>query len=327
MQKVKKRLLSWYYTEGRKGLPWRETHDAYAIYISEIMLQQTQVATVLARFYHPFLEKFPTMVSLAEAKEETVMKAWQGLGYYQRARNLHRTAQHCVAQHGGQLPDSEEALLALPGIGKNTARAILCFGHRQEVAIMEANIKRVLSRFYALEAPSDTLLWERADDFLHHGESFDHNQAMMDLGAMVCTKTNPDCANCPLNFTCLGKSDPEYYTPTISKKVPTKHFSILVHCKAPSPHQNGEIQLAMAPRSTRLLQGMHSFVMQPKENALPQDAVLLGHVQHAYSHFKVEGDVYISDAPAPEGFTYYPLTVAEAMPHSTLEEKIFRFIK
>ncbi|MBY0354265.1 MAG: hypothetical protein K2Q12_00885, partial [Rickettsiales bacterium] len=137
-------IHDWYAAHGRHSLPWRLTRDPYAIYVSEIMLQQTQVATVLTRFYHPFLARFPTLQSLADASQEEVLKAWEGLGYYSRARNLHQAAKICAPT----LPTTVEGLLELPGIGRNTAHAIAAFAYHQPVAVMEANVKRVLHRLH-----------------------------------------------------------------------------------------------------------------------------------------------------------------------------------
>src|SRR5262249_17261464 len=181
--------------------PWRNTRDAYHIYISEIMLQQTQVKTVLERFYMPFLKQFPTIEKLTNAPQKDVLKAWQGLGYYNRAINLHEATKQC--EHA--LPKTPEALAALPAIGKNTANAIPAFAYHPPGAVMEANVKRVLSRIFAMKTPDEKTLWEKAATLLDRNEPFDYNQAMMDLGSMVCTKRAPKCRECPASGICVGK--------------------------------------------------------------------------------------------------------------------------
>lgn len=213
------RLHRWYKKHGRLSLPWRNTRDPYHIYLSEIMLQQTQVATVLERYYHPFLKRFPTLKSLAAAPLKDVLKAWEGLGYYTRAGNLHKAALLSCKN----FPKDVEGLIALPGIGKNTAHAIAAFAYHQPVPVMEANVKRVLCRVFALKTPDDKILWEKADELLDRKNPFDYNQAMMDIGSYVCTKRAPKCSECPLNKLCLGQTNPLLYPePKQKKKVPLR---------------------------------------------------------------------------------------------------------
>lgn len=267
-------LLDWYHSHGRKNLPWRQDASPYHIYISEIMLQQTQVKTVLDRYYFPFLETFPTLQDIANAPIEKVLKAWEGLGYYTRARNLHKAALTC----SGKLPSTPEELLALSGIGQNTAHAILAFGHHQPYPLLEANIKRIIARLYALENPSEKELWQRAWDLLDTQYSFDYNQAMMDLGALVCTPKIPDCSHCPYTLTCRGKENPLLYpTPKIKKKVPTKKLYALV--------LKQEEKFGLIVRKEKLLGGLWGFTQRLEK---PKDAQEVGRVTHTYSHFKLE---------------------------------------
>ncbi|MCH2038591.1 MAG: hypothetical protein MK137_08385, partial [Rickettsiales bacterium] len=192
---------------GRLTLPWRNTLDPYHIYVSEVMLQQTQVKTVLDRFYHPFLTQFPSLEALAGAKIESVLKAWEGLGYYSRARNLHKAATLTAPA----LPDDFEALQTLPGIGKNTAAAICAFAFKQPIPVMEANLKRVLSRFFGYETAKDNDLWDAAYRLLNTSNPYDYNQAMMDIGSMVCLPKAPKCDLCPLQSECVGTHRPEQF--------------------------------------------------------------------------------------------------------------------
>jgi A/G-specific adenine glycosylase len=210
------RVIRWQRSHGRSGLPWQETRDPYRVWLSEIMLQQTQVATVLA-YYARFLERFPTVQALAAAPSEDVLALWSGLGYYARARNLHRCAQVVVAEHGGRFPSSAEMLAQLPGIGPSTAAAIAAFCFGERAAILDGNVKRVLSRVQAFEgdlssAASERELWAMARDLLPQGSAGpaladamgSYTQGLMDLGATVCTIRNPACESCPASTMCRG---------------------------------------------------------------------------------------------------------------------------
>lgn len=205
-----RRLQVWYAKNGRE-LPWRETGDPYAITVSEFMLQQTQVATVIP-FYKRWLERFPDFASLARAAESEVLHAWQGLGYYARARNLHAAAKIIVARHRGLLPGDAERIRALPGFGRYTANAVASFAFNQSVPIVEANIARLLARLLDLKIPIDTSegrkqIWNFASDLLPGAEAAAHNSALMDLGALVCITRQPKCHLCPVRKFCRA-TDP-----------------------------------------------------------------------------------------------------------------------
>jgi len=302
----------WYKINGRHDLPWRNTDDPYPIYLSEIMLQQTQVKTVLERFYFPFLETFPTLKSVADAPLEAVLKQWQGLGYYTRARNLHAAARAC----GGKLPENAAGLAELPGIGQTTAHAVAAFAYREPVPIMDANVKRILCRFFALKTPTPKTLWEKADALLNTNDPYHYNQAMMDIGATVCTPKLPDCSACPLNSACKGQKNPSAYpTPKAAKKVPHRHHAALI------PIQNGKIGLIR--RTTRLLHGMWGFIQQEK---LPEVGRPVGRASHAYSHFKLTLDAYVVEEEAKcDG--WFTLEEIEKLPLSKIDEKILALYK
>jgi len=211
------RVVAWQQQHGRHGLPWQNTRDPYRVWLSEVMLQQTQVATVLA-YYTRFLERFPDVAALAAAAEGDVLALWSGLGYYSRARNLHRCAQVVVAQHGGQFPDSSAALAELPGIGRSTAAAIsaFCFGER--AAILDGNVKRVLTRALGFDgdlaqATQERLLWQHAEALLPEQQVDVYTQGLMDLGATVCATRRPSCPRCPLAADCvaLAQGAPERF--------------------------------------------------------------------------------------------------------------------
>ncbi len=214
MTQAQNSLLKWYEKHGRHELPWRNTDDMYHIYVSEIMLQQTQVKRVMEEYYPQFLAKFPTLKSLANAKEEEVLAAWSGLGYYSRARNLHATAKLCP----DHLPRTLEELIKLPGIGRYTASAICSFALHQKVGVVDTNIARVIKRFFAHYKQSDETIWQSAEAFVNSKYPTLHNQALMDLGSLICLPTNPKCEECPLtlipkgHFACKAKDTPEFYT-------------------------------------------------------------------------------------------------------------------
>lgn len=202
---MRRALLRWYDAHAR-DLPWRRTRDPYAIWISEVMLQQTRVETVL-RYYERFLARFPDPATLARAPEDEVLAAWSGLGYYRRARMLHRGAQHLVAHHGGQVPRDRAARLAMPGVGRYTAGAIGSIAFDLPEPIVDGNVARVLARVHALETPLDAretidALWERATALAETTRPGALNQALMELGAIVCTPTTPRCDDCPIRARC-----------------------------------------------------------------------------------------------------------------------------
>ncbi len=319
-----KQLHNWYRTYGRKDLPWRNTNDAYAIYVSEIMLQQTQVATVLARYYHPFLKRFPTLKALAAAKQNEVLSAWQGLGYYNRAINLQKAAQAT----GGTLPHDVDALVQLPGIGRNTAHAIAAFAYQQPVAVMEANVKRVLCRIFALKNPSPDVLWEKAAQLLDTKNPFDYNQAMMDIGATVCARRSPACTQCPASTICAGKSSPESYPAAAKrKKPPVRRKHIVVF-------SNRSGQYFCRPREGKFLNGLYHFT----ETAVDSKSVVfsgkpyklasaraIGHIRQQYSHFTLEAKVHMIET-SHNGKDWYSLRQLKTLPFSMAEQKILRLI-
>lgn len=202
-------LIAWQRTHGRHDLPWQRTSDPYRVWLSEIMLQQTQVSTVLA-YYQRFLQRFPDVKALAAASQDEVLALWSGLGYYSRARNLHACARAVVAQHEGQFPKTAEVLEKLPGIGRSTAAAIasFCFGER--VAILDGNVKRVLTRFLAFDkdlavARHERELWDAATELLPHGDMPAYTQGIMDLGATICLPRSPQCLLCPVQAECAAR--------------------------------------------------------------------------------------------------------------------------
>jgi A/G-specific adenine glycosylase len=201
-------LLPWFDGEGRHDLPWQRDPTPYRVWVSEVMLQQTQVETV-KRYFDRFIARFPDVAALAAAPQDEVMRHWSGLGYYARARNLHRAAQAVVAGHGGELPATLDALVALPGIGRSTAGAILALSCGERHPILDGNVKRVLARFFAAEEPPDSAaglkaLWLLAEAATPASRVAAYTQAIMDLGATLCTRANPACGRCPLAGGCAA---------------------------------------------------------------------------------------------------------------------------
>ena len=201
-------LIEWQQQHGRHGLPWQHTRDPYRVWLSEIMLQQTQVTTVLA-YYDRFLQRFPDVAALAAASQDEVLALWSGLGYYSRARNLHRCAQAVVAQHGGQFPRSSEQLQSLPGIGRSTAAAVAAFCFGERVAILDGNVKRVLTRVLGFDgdlavAAQERALWSQATALLPEQGIEPYTQGLMDLGATLCSARAPQCRLCPVREVCVA---------------------------------------------------------------------------------------------------------------------------
>ena len=300
-------LLTWYAQQGR-DLPWRQTRDPYAIWISEIMLQQTQVKTVLP-YYDRWLQRFPTVTALAQADQQTVLKAWEGLGYYARARNLHRAAQAIVANRDGQFPKTFDAAVALPGIGRTTAGGILSAAFNQPVAILDGNVKRVLARLIALRTPPRKALdklWALSETLLPTDYPRDFNQALMDLGATLCTRHRPACLLCPWQSACAA------YNQNVQLEIP------MTEARAPLPHKqigvgvvwNEQGQILIDRRLQEgLLGGLWEFPggkIEPGETVedcirreLQEELAIevevgnrLMTINHTYTHFKVTLNVF-----------------------------------
>ena len=200
------RLLAWWDRHGRKDLPWQHRRTPYRVWVSEIMLQQTQVSTVVP-YFERWMQRFPEIAQLAESPLDDVLTLWAGLGYYARARNLHRAAQICLQQYSGALPGSSEELGALPGIGRSTANAIISQATDQPAAVLDGNVRRVLARHAMVagwpgSSAVQNILWQEAETRLPDHRGADYTQAVMDLGAMVCTRVSPDCGHCPVRADC-----------------------------------------------------------------------------------------------------------------------------
>jgi len=264
------KVLEWYDQHGRTHLPWQQNVTPYRVWVSEIMLQQTQVATVVA-YFERFMARFPTVQVLAAAEQDEVLHLWTGLGYYARARNLHKCAQVVVAEHGGEFPRCLTQLQQLSGIGRSTAGAIASLSMDMNAPILDGNVKRVLARCFAVEGwpgKSDVLkrLWQMAETLTPPQRCDDYTQVMMDLGALVCTRSKPKCEQCPLQDQCLGfaqRNMTDYPGKKPKKDKPVKSVQLLM-CRNP----NGEWLLEQRPE-TGIWGGLWSF----PELSLDQDAV------------------------------------------------------
>jgi len=304
-------LLTWY-DQYHRDLPWRQTSDPYAIWVSEVMLQQTQVKTVIP-YFQRFLEKYPTIQDLAASDLQTVLKIWEGLGYYGRARNMHRAAHIVMQEHHGRFPDTWKHIHSLPGIGDYIAAAVLSIAFNSPYAVVDGNVKRVLARLFRLKTPvnqakHDNTFKKHADKLLFKPDPGKYNQAMMELGALICTPYSPLCATCPIHSACKA-----YQSSTVDifpKRVKTKKTPL--YTIAIGVVLNKDRVLITQRRNDGLLGGLWEFPGgKIKDGETPATACLreikeetglevairqyLTQVKHAYTHFKIIADVFICD--------------------------------
>ena len=243
------RLLRWYDAHGRHDLPWQKPRSPYRVWLSEVMLQQTQVATVIPYFLR-FVEKFASLAELAAAPVDGVLASWSGLGYYSRARNLHKAATICVERYHADLPNNFDELAELPGIGRSTASAILAQAHGLKFTILDGNVKRVLARFHGVHGwPGSTktqsALWKLAESHTPNSRATDYTQAIMDLGATVCTRSKPRCAECPLSKDCIALRDG--LTSTLPESKPQRKLPIRTTMMLILRDESGRVLLERRP--------------------------------------------------------------------------------
>ena len=296
MYTITDQLLNWHDKHGRTNLPWQQSRSAYPIWLSEIMLQQTQVATVIP-YFERFLERFPSIQQLAQANIDEVLHLWTGLGYYARARNLHKAANVVVNDYNGVFPTNFEQVVSLPGIGPSTAGAILAFSENQRHAILDGNVKRVLSRFYAVEGwygnkAVANSLWELAEQNTPSKRVAQYTQAIMDFGATLCTRSKPACESCPLQSKCLAYAQDrvaELPTGKPKKAKPLKHTYMLIIQNA-----DGDILLRQKPPS-----GIWGSLWCPIElsdldaaneelSFKPEIGEQLATFRHVFSHYSLD---------------------------------------
>jgi len=309
LKKYHPALLGWY-DENQRKLPWRETDDPYAIWISEVMLQQTQVRTVIP-YYTRFMDRFPFVQKLARAPQQTVLKMWEGLGYYSRARNLHRAAQTIVHKYRGVIPQDWDQIRTLPGVGDYIGAAVLSIAFNLSYAVLDGNVKRVISRLFCLDAPINHSSAKKkfsliADKLLYRPESGLYNQAMMELGALICAPNEPVCPGCPINFLCDAVQSAR--VTDYPKKIKPK--STPSHQMVAGVVVNANTILIVQRPENGLLGGLWEFpggqVLEGEDtrnacircikestglNIEIRDYVTS--IKHAYTHFKIKLDVFM----------------------------------
>jgi A/G-specific adenine glycosylase len=265
----REQLLSWY-EQNARDLPWRESRDPYRVWVSEIMLQQTRVAAVIAH-YREFLRRFPTIEKLAAARESAVLAAWSGLGYYRRARMLHAAAKVIVREYGGEIPRTSQGLRDLPGIGRYTAAAIASIAFGEPVAVVDGNVERVLQRFTG-KALAGEKLWSVAGDCLDKSRPGDFNQAMMELGATVCTPRAPACLTCPVIELCATRGEFAPRTKMVRQKKREIHYALICLDGA---RREDAVLLVQRSRDSSSMAGMWELpeIAHPGDHAKPSITV------------------------------------------------------
>ena len=344
MPRLSTRLLNWYNIH-KRILPWRDHPDPYAVWVSEIMLQQTRVETVIS-YFEKWMKLFPNIKKLAKADEQDVLNSWEGLGYYSRARNLHKAAKIVVEKFNGELPRNLENLQSLPGIGKYTVGAIASMAFGMDEATLDGNLRRVFSRLFDVKEFADSpagekILWGLARENLPKGKAGDYNQALMDLGATICLPKNPRCLLCPLMEICEArKNGTQELRPVLKPKKESPHYvqvaAVII--------KNGKVLLSQRP-ADGLLGNMWEFPnarvvenpakeltkslkAQTKIQVKKKEAI--GIVSHAYTHFKVTQHVFICDAvsiPKNKNLKWIKVSELENYPMGKIDRQIALKIK
>ena len=293
------RLLDWWDVHGRKQLPWQQPRSPYRVWVSEVMLQQTQVNTVID-YFERFTTAFPDVATLAAADLDAVLHLWSGLGYYARGRNLHRAADTIVRRHDGRIPDTHSELEALPGIGRSTAGAILAMGYGQRATILDGNVKRVLARHHGIDGwPGRTAvarrLWSVAETLTPHARVADYTQAIMDLGASVCARSRPSCDACPLACSCVARArgtQSNYPSPRPQRTLPVRRWRW--HLERDS---HGHVRLRQRPPSG-IWGGLWAFPESVDVTDPPPRHTHIGDIEHAFTHFRLVIEL-VDAAPPP----------------------------
>lgn len=301
-------LLHWFQEEG-KSYPWRETTDPYAIVVSELMLQQTQIATVLDRdYYGRWMAQFPDMEMLAAASEEAILKAWEGLGYYRRARNLQKLAQVVVNEHGGTFPETLEGVLALPGVGPYTAGAVLSFAYNAEVPLVDGNVHRVFARLFDSHEVVDSTsgqkqMWAWAEALVSPNHARAYNSALMELGQTICRQKSPDCQTCPVSAFCETRAPEDLPKKTPRRKTvfQDEHVVFQIH----------EDQLLLIQEQGKRRQGMWKLPPCPENEK--DNLSLLYKAKYSITHHRVTLHVYESQNLALAECEWHPLNDVHAL--------------
>ena len=298
-------LVRWF-NQNQRALPWRTTYDPYHVWISEVMLQQTQVETALP-YYERFLTALPTIQSLADADEHEVLTLWSGLGYYSRARNLQAAAKIVACEHCGAVPNDYEALRALPGIGPYMAGAIMSIAFNKPFPIVDGNVRRVLSRVYGWTGENAKQLWEAAEKLVHQAEPRSVNQALMELGATVCSFKSPRCLVCPVNTACVAyKTGTQDQIPAVKKRPETIRVLLFA--------------VVQRRRERYLMRKQNGLWEFPMFGELPPGSLTkVGACRHTITHHRLEVNVYAGELESSEGFEWKEFN---SIPVSSLTRKI-----
>ncbi|MCJ7735148.1 MAG: A/G-specific adenine glycosylase [Anaerolineales bacterium] len=345
--KITQNLRTWYRGNAR-DIPWRKTHDPYLIWVSEIMLQQTRVETVIP-YYQRWQKQLPTLNSLAEADQDLVLNLWEGLGYYKRALNMHKTAQILLSQYEGKLPRDVKSLQNLPGIGRYSAGAISSIAYNLPAPIVDGNIRRIFTRIFNINTPiqsteTEKVLWQIALDILPDDNAREFNQALMELGALICLPKNPLCTQCPVKNTCRANDlNLQSELPVRKEKPPLPHLLVT----AAIIKNNGKVLLAKRPPEG-LLGGMWEYPggkqefnetppetlsreIQEELNIKIQVGKLFGIYHHAYTHYKITLNAYYCHLESDNmhlnyhtEITWVPLSALDDFPMGKLDRLISR---
>jgi A/G-specific adenine glycosylase len=338
------KLLTWYHQHGRT-LPWRGRTDPYAVWVSEIMLQQTRVETVIS-YFEKWMRLFPTVGGLAAASEQEVLNAWEGLGYYSRARNLHKAAKIVSEEYDGDLPHDLNELRKLPGVGRYTVGAIASIAFGMDEPTLDGNLRRVFARLFDISELADSptgekILWKLAREHLPKGQAGDYNQALMDLGATICTPKNPRCLLCPLTEICEARANgTQEQRPVLKPKKEIPHHTLAAGVIL----KDGKVLLAKRP-SKGLLGGMWEFPNGRIIEGDPDDGVApvleteyrlkvrrnetLGIVKHGYTHFRVTVYAYRCEPisiPDNGNLKWVKLKELENYPMGKVDRQIARML-
>ena len=341
--RITTRLLAWYRQHGRT-MPWRGHPDPYAVWVSEIMLQQTRVETVIP-YFEKWMRLFPNVPALASAPEQEVLNAWEGLGYYSRARNLHEAAKIVSERFNGQLPRDLKELRKLPGIGRYTVGAIASIAFGMDEPTLDGNLRRVFSRLFDVSEPADApagekILWDLARENLPPGQASDYNQALMDLGATICLPKNPRCLLCPLMEDCRSRANgTQQHRPVLKPKKEIPHHVDT----AGAIIKDGKVLLAQRPPKG-LLGGMWEFpngrvsrepgnelesVLEGEYRLKVQKVEALGTIQHTYTHFKVTVHAFRCDfisMPVETNLKWVGLGELDDYPMGKVDRQIARMV-
>ena len=314
-RELRSRLLRWY-DRHQRDLPWRRDRDPYRVWVSEIMLQQTRVVAVIEH-YQKFLRHFPTITSLAAAREAQVLAAWSGLGYYRRARMMYATAKKIVKEHESQFPASAESLRALPGIGRYSSAAIASIAFDEPIAVVDGNVGRVLGRLVGKELPGEQA-WVAAEELLSRRRPGDFNQAMMELGATVCLPKSPVCLLCPVSGLCATRGELR------GSKKGTQRRKVVIHYELNC--RNGSVLLLQRPKRASVMSGMWELPEVPAANASPKTWLML---RHSITVTDYDVRVQRGQGPAPKSMVgeWIAKSRLTKLPLTGLARKILRAAK